>query len=70
MVHVHWHIVYWDAGPARASDSVNPILLWTDSADSDHRQRQTVYWTAGPMALSCGRRPVRCNLNSSGVRPT
>ena len=38
MVHVHWHIVYWDAGPARAIDSVNPILLWTDSQDSDHRQ--------------------------------
>ena len=37
MVHVHWHIVYWDAGPARAIDSVNPILLWTDSPDSDHR---------------------------------
>ena len=32
MVHVQWgvvhcNIVYWDAGPARASDSVNPILL-------------------------------------------
>ena len=37
MVHIHWHVVYWGAGPARASDSVNPILLWTDSTDSDHR---------------------------------
>ena len=47
MVHVHWHIVYWDAGPARASDSVNPILLWTDSPDSDHRLLDR--WPNGPV---------------------
>ena len=34
---VHVHIVYWDAGPARASASVSPILPWTDSQDSDSR---------------------------------
>ena len=38
MVHEPWHIVYWAAGPAHARDSVNPILLWTDSPNSDHRQ--------------------------------
>ena len=39
MVHVKFvvNIVYWDAGPARASDSVSPILPWTDSPDSDHK---------------------------------
>ena len=42
---VHVNIVYWDAGPARASDSVSPILLLTDSSDSDHR----LY--IGPLAL-------------------
>ena len=31
------HIVYWDAGPARASALVSPILPWTDSPDSDSR---------------------------------
>ena len=37
MVLVLWHIVYWDAWPARASASVSLILPWTDSQDSDHR---------------------------------
>ena len=35
-MHVY-DIVYWDARPARTSASVSPILLWTDSPDSDHR---------------------------------
>ena len=46
MVHIHWHIVYWDAGPARTSDSVNPILLWTALTVTTYSDRLYI----GPLA--------------------